>query len=55
MDDLNKFLLLKMAREDGYQAYQDGLTQDDNPHDNGDGWEQQEAWREGFYEAGWDD
>ncbi len=43
------------ARREGYRAYQDDLSRDDNPYDNNDQWELNRAWLEGFMEAAWDD
>jgi ribosome modulation factor len=43
------------ARQEGYRAYQDGLSRDDNPYNNNDQWELNQAWLEGFMEAAWDD
>ena len=38
---------------EGYNAYLDGLTKDDNPYCSDEAeWEE---WLEGYYEAGFDD
>ena len=43
------------ARDDGYRAYQDGLSSDDNPYNNHDDWDLHLAWNEGWSNAAWDD
>jgi hypothetical protein len=43
------------ARDEGYCAYQDGLSHDDNPFNNNDEWELHLAWEEGRSAAAWDD
>ena len=43
------------ARDDGYRAYQNGLTRHDNPYNNNDEWDLHVAWNEGWSQAGWDD
>ena len=43
------------ARDEGYRAYQDGLSRDDNPFNNNDEWELHLAWQEGWGNAAWDD
>jgi len=43
------------ARDEGYRAYQNGLSSDDNPFNNNDEWELHLAWEEGRSSAAWDD
>ena len=43
------------ARDEGYRAYQDGMTSNDNPFNNNEEWELHLAWNEGYYRAAWDD
>ena len=44
------------ARRSGYEAYLNGLTQDDNPYENVESeWDLRDAWREGWADAAWDD
>lgn len=51
----------KQAYDEGYRAYVDGLSYDDNPYNNNDEWdpfnewELNRAWCEGYADAGWDD
>lgn len=40
---------------EGYRAYQDGASIDDNPYDTDGMYEFWINWKEGFYDAGWDD
>ena len=47
--------LYYLAREDGYRAYQNGLSRDDNPYNNNEEWDLHLAWQEGWSQAGWDD
>jgi hypothetical protein len=35
------------AREEGYRAYQDGLSSNDNPFNNNEEWDLHLAWKEG--------
>jgi hypothetical protein len=43
------------ARDEGYRAYQNGLSRDDNPFNNNEEWELHLAWEEGRSSAAWDD
>ena len=44
------------ARRSGYEAYLNGLTQDDNPYENVESeWDLRDAWSEGWADAAWDD
>ena len=43
------------AKDDGYRAYQDGLSNHDNPYNNNDQWNLHLAWDEGWSAAAWDD
>lgn len=43
------------AWQDGYRAYCNHLSQDLNPFNNNDEWELYKAWRDGWYDAAWDD
>jgi hypothetical protein len=43
------------AREEGYRAYQNDLSRDDNPYNNTDEWDLHLAWQEGWGNAAWDD
>ena len=43
------------AREEGYRAYQDGVSQYDNPYNNNEEWDLHLAWDEGRSQAAWDD
>jgi hypothetical protein len=43
------------AREEGYRAYQEGLSHDDNPFNNNEEWDLHLAWEEGRSQAAWDD
>ena len=43
---------LEDARADGYRAYTDGLKVEDNPYTDDALFE---AWKEGYYDAAWDD
>lgn len=43
------------ARDEGYRAYWEGLSRDDNPFNNNDEWELHLAWEEGYCNAEWDD
>ncbi len=45
----------KQAYDEGYRAYVDDRSYDDNPYDNDDEWELNRAWAEGYADAGWDD
>lgn len=45
----------KQAYDEGYRAYVDDLSYDDNPYNNNDEWELNRAWCEGYADAGWDD
>lgn len=38
---------------EGYRAYQDGKSTDHNPYDSDE--TQYEDWKEGYYDAAWDD
>ena len=42
------------AHRDGYWAYHDGLSRDDNPYDNNSEWDLNQAWLDGFMEAVWE-
>lgn len=46
---------LANARDDGYQAYIDGLSKSDNPFNNNGEWDLLCAWNQGYDDAGWDD
>lgn len=46
---------LQDAIREGYQAYLNRLTINDNPYDNNDEWDLHQAWLAGYYEAGFDD
>ena len=39
---------------EGYRAYQDDLKLEDNPYDSCNQENEWEEWREGYYDAGWD-
>lgn len=43
------------AKDEGYRAYQNGKSYDDNPFNNNDEWELHLAWEEGRSSAAWDD
>lgn len=43
------------AHADGYRAYLDDLSTDDNPYNNNDEWHLHLAWNEGWSAAAWDD
>jgi hypothetical protein len=43
------------ARDEGYRAYQQGMSSHDNPFNNNDEWDLHQAWNEGLTAAGWDD
>jgi hypothetical protein len=43
------------ARDEGYRAYQDGMSRDANPFNNNDEWGLHLAWEEGHSAAAWDD
>lgn len=43
------------ARDEGYRAYQNGLSRDDNPFNNNDEWDLHLSWEEGYGNAAWDD
>jgi ribosome modulation factor len=43
------------ARDEGYRAYFDGRSRDDNPFNNNEEWELHLAWEEGRSAAAWDD
>lgn len=43
------------VKDDGYRAYQNGLSSHDNPYDNSDQWNFHLAWGEGWSAAAWDD
>jgi ribosome modulation factor len=46
----------RQAYDEGYDAYVDGLTQDDNPYENVESeWDLRDAWSDGWYNAAWDD
>jgi ribosome modulation factor len=47
--------LYYLAREDGYRAYQNGLSRDDNPYNNNEEWDLYLAWEEGRSQAARDD
>ena len=43
------------AYEQGYRSYQDGFSIENNPYDPWNEEQLWEAWKEGYYDAGWDD
>ena len=43
------------AKDEGYRAYQEGLSRDDNPFNNNEEWSLHLAWEEGRSSAAWDD
>ena len=43
------------AKAEGYRAYQNDLSRDDNPFNNNDEWDLHLAWEEGRSQAAWDD
>ena len=55
MDEDLYYLARDLAREDGYRAYQNGLSRDDNPYNNNEEWDLYLAWEEGLSQAAWDD
>ena len=50
-----KDLAEKEAYDDGYRAYVEDRSYDDNPYNNNDEWNLLVAWNEGYSDAGWDD
>ena len=53
MIDLQK--LVDEAYEEGKQAYKDGKNTEDNPYNGVNEDYQFDAWKEGYYNAAWDD
>ena len=43
------------AYEEGKMAYHDGLSSESNPYNGVDEDHEFEAWKEGYYNAQWDD
>jgi hypothetical protein len=43
------------AKDEGYRAYQNHQSRDDNPFNNNDEWDLHLAWNEGHSNAAWDD
>ena len=53
MTDFQKFV--DQAYEEGKQAYKDGKNTEDNPYNGVNEDYQYDAWKEGYYNAAWDD
>lgn len=45
----------KQAYDEGYRAYVDDVSYDDNPYNNNDEWDLNRSWAAGYTDAGWDD
>ena len=57
-EEVRKRREYKEAHEDGYRAYQDGKSRNDNPHVNyvdGRDDHKVKGWDDGHSDAGWDD
>ena len=55
-DEVLRNMQKRDAKTEGYEAYQNGLTQDDNPYENVESeWDLRDAWSEGWSDAAWDD
>ena len=54
-DEQTRNELLIEASRKGYRAYIDGFDMDDNPYNNNDEWDYHVRWKEGYYNAAWDD
>jgi hypothetical protein len=55
MDQEFSEMQLSDAKTEGYRAYQNGHSNNDNPYNNNEEWLLLLAWEEGYSAAAWDD
>lgn len=55
IDDQTRNELLIEASREGYRAYIDGFGMEENPYNTNSEWDFHVEWKEGYYNAAWED